>query len=62
MVCIPKLGSCTFTDLNVLILIAVSGREPARLLGIWHCDRPCKLAAAEVEQTLARPITPVNEF
>jgi hypothetical protein len=34
MVCIPKLGSCTFADLNVLILIAVSGREPARLLGI----------------------------
>jgi hypothetical protein len=34
MVCIPKLGSYTFADLNVLILIAVSGREPAWLLGI----------------------------
>jgi hypothetical protein len=34
MVCIPKLGSCTFADLNVLILIAMSGWEPARLLGI----------------------------
>ena len=62
MVCIPKLDSYTFADLNVLILITVSGQEPARLLGNWHCDRPCKLAAAEVEQTLARPTTPVNEF
>ena len=34
MVCIPKLDSYTFADLNVLILITVSGQEPARLLGI----------------------------
>ena len=34
MVCIPKLDSYTFADLNVLILIAVSVREPAPLLGI----------------------------
>jgi hypothetical protein len=34
MKCVPKLGCCAFADLNVLILIAVSGREGAWLLGI----------------------------
>ena len=34
MKCAPHLGCCAFTDLNVLILIAVSGRAPAWLLGI----------------------------
>jgi hypothetical protein len=29
--------------LVTVILIAVSG---------WHCDRPCKLAAAEVPQSM----------
>ena len=29
----PKLGCCAFANLNVLILIALSGRSPAYLLG-----------------------------
>jgi hypothetical protein len=51
MVYIPKLGSCAFVDMNVLVLLT----RPTCLLGIRHCDRPCNLvsAAAKVEEAPA---------